>query len=113
VYKVDIDSLVHPKLYRVLASYLDQGIAIWEFPHSDKGFLHDMRLLIKNSSISFFENQDVETLFLDSKTQVQDLLKILVGNEEYYEQYLFDMVFSHPGWSGIVSVIEDSPESNT
>lgn len=111
VYKVDIDSLVHPKLYRVLASYLDQGIAIWEFPHSEKGFLHDMRVLIKNSSISFFENRDVETLFLDSKTQVQDLLKILVGNEEYYEQYLFDMVFSHPGWSGIVSVIEDSPES--
>lgn len=111
VYKVDIDSLVHPKLYRVLASYLDQGIAIWEFPHSEKGFLSDMRSLIKNSSISFFENKDVESIFLNSSMTLIDLLKIVIGDEDYYEQYLFDMVFSHPGWSGIVSVIEDSPES--
>lgn len=111
VYKIDIDSLVHPKLYRVLASYLDQGIAMWEFPHSDSGFLHDMRSLIINSSVSFFENKEVESLFLDSEKHVQDLLKILIGDEAYFEQYLFDMVFSHPGWSGIVSVIEDNPDS--
>ncbi|MFM7543593.1 MAG: putative inorganic carbon transporter subunit DabA, partial [Ignavibacteria bacterium] len=111
VYKVDIDSLVHPKLYRILASYLDQGIALWEFPHSEHGFMYDMRSLLKNSSISFFENKEVEEMFLNRELQLQEVLKILIGDESYFEQYLFDMVFSHPGWSGIVSVIEDSPDS--
>ncbi|HEY8400076.1 MAG TPA: putative inorganic carbon transporter subunit DabA, partial [Cytophagaceae bacterium] len=38
-------------------------------------------------------------------------LKLIVGNEQYYEQYLFDQQFAHPGWSGIVSTIESQPES--
>jgi uncharacterized protein YbcC (UPF0753/DUF2309 family) len=37
-------------------------------------------------------------------------LKTLVGNENHYENYLFDQQFSHPGWSGMVSFIEDTPE---
>jgi hypothetical protein len=36
---------------------------------------------------------------------------VLVGKESLYEQYLFDQQFSHQGWSGIISSIEDAPES--
>ena len=38
-YGVDLDSLVHPILFRILCSFLDQGIAIWGFPDKDLGFL--------------------------------------------------------------------------
>ncbi|HOZ52017.1 MAG TPA: Na-translocating system protein MpsB, partial [Chitinophagaceae bacterium] len=31
-YKIDIDSLVQPLLFRILCSYLDQGISLWNFP---------------------------------------------------------------------------------
>lgn len=111
VYKVDIDSLVHPKLYRILSSYLDQGIALWEFPELSGGFLNDMRSVIKNSKVSFFLNKDVERMFLNPSTTLYDILTILIGDPQYFKQYVFDMVFSHPGWSGIVSVIEDSPDA--
>jgi len=111
VYKVDIDSLVHPKLYRVLSSYLDQGIALWEFPEVSGGFLSDMRSVVENSSISLFQHTDVEQLFLNPAITVYDLLTILIGDSQYFQQYVFDTVFSHPGWSGIVSVVEDSPDA--
>ena len=29
----------------------------------------------------------------------------------YYEQYLFDQQFAHPGWSGIVAAVEDAPHT--
>ena len=32
IYKIDLDNLVQPILFRILSNYLDQGIAIWEFP---------------------------------------------------------------------------------
>src|SRR5687767_5894496 len=30
-YRIDLDNMVQPILFRVLCSYLDQGIAIWKF----------------------------------------------------------------------------------
>jgi hypothetical protein len=42
---------------------------------------------------------------------IETLLKIVVGNSAFYEQYLFDQQFSHQGWSGIVSAVEDQPQS--
>ncbi|MFN7488295.1 MAG: putative inorganic carbon transporter subunit DabA, partial [Chryseotalea sp.] len=42
-YQLDMDSLVHPTLFRVLCSYLDQGIAMWNFPVWKKGFLESIK----------------------------------------------------------------------
>ena len=42
---------------------------------------------------------------------MEDLLKILIGDESLYEHYIFDQQFAHPGWSGIVSAIEDNPKT--
>jgi uncharacterized protein YbcC (UPF0753/DUF2309 family) len=33
------------------------------------------------------------------------------GKEIYFEQYIYDQQFGHRGWSGIVSAVEDKPES--
>ena len=38
-YQISLDNLVQPLLFRVLASYLDQGISMWEFPVEKQGFL--------------------------------------------------------------------------
>ena len=39
-YRVDLDSLVHPILFRILCSYLDQGISIWSFTDKEKTILY-------------------------------------------------------------------------
>jgi uncharacterized protein len=109
-YNLDLDLLVHPTLFRTICSYLDQGISIWNFPVLHKGFLNSLREMEKNTFSSFFRTQRAKDLLM-SRCKISDLLKILVGDESLYEHYLFDQQFAHQGWSGIVAVIEDHPET--
>jgi uncharacterized protein len=111
IYHIDLDTLVQPLLFRILSSYLDQGVAIWHFPNEDKGLLYAIKDLEKNSSASFFKSKRIKQLLFDESTSIKSLLDILVGKEEYYEQYIFDQQCSHRGWSGMVSTIEDQPDS--
>lgn len=111
LYTIDPDLEIQPFLFRLLCSFLDQGIAIWKFPILDKGFLTAVREMESHSLTGFFKTARARRLLLDKQCEVSDLLKILVGNEMLYEHYLFDQQFAHPGWSGMVSVIEDMPQS--
>ena len=110
-YKIDLDSMVHPNMFRILCSYLDQGISIWNFPGEKKSFLSALRELEKNSFVSFFQNKRAKTLLLEGNCTVESLMKILIGDESLFEQYMFDQQFAHPGWSGLVSTIESLPET--
>jgi uncharacterized protein YbcC (UPF0753/DUF2309 family) len=110
-FKIDLDSLVHPTLFRILSAYLDQGISIWNFPIIAGGFMASMREFEKNAYGSLFKSERVRALLLNEKTSLTEVLNILVGDEKWFEQYIFDQQFAHPGWSGIVSAIEDAPYS--
>ena len=110
-YAIDLDNHVHPLLYRMLCSFLDQGIAIEQFPVSDKSFLESIKIIEENSFASFFKTKNVRHLFLSGDFSISSLLKKIVGKEEYFEQYLFDQQFAHHGWSGFVSAVEDNPQT--
>lgn len=109
LYSVDLDLAIQPFLFRFLCSYLDQGIAVWKFPEWNKGFLTTIREMERNTYTSFFKKPRAKNLLMDRKCEISDLLKILVGDETLYEHYLFDQQFSHPGWSGMVAVVEENP----
>lgn len=110
-YKIDLDNLVQPLLFRILCSYLDQGISIWKFPVKKDGFLSSIRELEKASFTSFFKTGRAKQLLLQETLSITDLLKIVVGDEAYFEQYLFDQQFSHRGWSGMAGTVEAQPHS--
>ena len=110
-FHINLDGLVQPLFFRILCGYLDQGISLWRFPTDTDGFLASLRALEKNGFTSFFKTKRAKQLLLNGNNSIADLLKIVVGNEAYFEQYLFDQQFSHQGWSGIVSAIEDQPNS--
>jgi len=109
VYKVNLDKMTHPVLFRLISNYLDQGISKWDFPASDKGLLASLREIEQNSFVSFFKSKRAKGLLNKEDLQLSELLNILVYKQEYYEQYLFDLSFAHPGWSGMVAVLEASP----
>ncbi|MDI9319357.1 MAG: Na-translocating system protein MpsB [Phycisphaerales bacterium] len=108
---IDLESFVQPLLFRVLCSYLDQGISIWEFPLQSEGFLATIRAMEKNSKASFFRTARAQKMLHDSSTSIRSLLDILVADESLYHQYIFDQQFSHQGWSGMVAVVEDMPQT--
>jgi len=110
-YKTDLDNHVQPLLFRILCGYLDQGIALQKFPLAKEGFLASIKLLEQNSFASFFKGKRARNLLLSGECEIGDLLKIVVGDEAYFEQYLFDQQFSHRGWSGMVCTVEAVPQS--
>jgi len=110
-YHFNLDKTIHPFLFRLLSAYLDQGISIWSFPLEAKGFLDSIRQLQLDSYSSIFTSKRVVKLLQDPNLNLEVLLKILVGDPRGYGWYLFDQQFAHPGWSGMVSVLEEQPES--
>jgi uncharacterized protein YbcC (UPF0753/DUF2309 family) len=100
---------VHLNLFRIIGAYLDQGISIWNFPSTKKGLRNALIDLEKNSFSSFFQTEKAKLLLLDPAINVVDLLKIIVGKESYFFNYLFDQQFAHPGWSGMVAYLETNP----
>lgn len=110
-YQVDLDNLVHPLLFRILCSYLDQGISIVPFPNVSDGLVDALRKLESISTVSFFKSERVRSLMMNKETTITSLLNILIGDQDFYEEYLFDQQFSHHGWSGMVSIVEDEPHT--
>lgn len=104
--KLNMDKEVHQTLFRLVSAYLDQGIAIWKFPLEGKGLLASLRTLEKNSFSTLIKSERARNLLLDKHTTLEDLLLLLVGDSNWYRQYLFDQQFAHPGWSGMVAVLE-------
>jgi len=113
LYPIDIDNAVQPLLFRIIGSYIDQGIAISAFPFEDKGLLSALRSLEDHSLVSFFKTKKARDLLHDKACSITKLLEVVVGkdHEVYYEQYVYDQQFGHRGWSGMVSTLEDRPET--
>ena len=109
-YKIDMDSLVFPLLFRITLSYLDQGVASWHFPFTDHGFLNSIRTLEQGIHVSFFKTSSARKLLQDKSTTLETLLKIVVGDDSYNERYLFDQQFAHPGYAGMVAVLQGNPQ---
>ena len=110
-YHFDLDGRVHVNLFRLLNSYLDQGVALWPFPVTNTGLLNAVRRLDMDSYSGFFRTGRARVLLHDAKIGLEELLKILVGDPALYEQYVFDQQFGHPGWSGLVATIEEQPHT--
>lgn len=109
--KVNLDKEVHPLLFRMVGSYLDQGISIWKFPVSEKGFLASIKTLELVSFGSVFKSVKARELLFSEDLSLQKVLELIIGDQNLFEHYLFDQQFAHPGWSGMVAVLENNPES--
>ncbi len=110
-YKIDIDNKVQPILFRIVCSYLDQGISIDAFPYNQNGLFSSLKEFEQKSFSSFFKSNRVIKFLNENNTNIDQLLKLLVGNEQYYNHYIFDQQFSHRGWSGMVATLETSNDS--
>ncbi|MFC3881496.1 YbcC family protein [Algoriphagus namhaensis] len=110
-YHINLDKRVHPFLFRLLSAYFDQGISLWPFPIESKGFLQAIKTMHEMSYSSIFKSPRVVKLIEHPKLDLEMVLDILVGKPDSYGWYLFDQQFAHPGWSGMVSVLQDQPSS--
>ena len=105
----DLDARVHPLLFRIVNSFLDQGIAIWRFPTNGLPFLAALRQLESENTASIFSGQRARNCFLNPAFTLQDALDLLVGDPRAFENYLYDQQFAHPGYAGMIAQIANRP----
>ncbi len=112
--EVDLNSLVHPILFRLLGNFLDQGISRWSLPKNGEHFWGCIIRLAQNSLLPLYplnEHGIADLLSESPDFVINACLKKIVGDELLYEQYLLEMLLAHPGWSGMVHVIEHNPKA--
>lgn len=112
--EVDLNSLVHPILFRLLGNFLDQGISRWCLPKNGEHFWDCVLRLAQNSLMPLYPLNEacVRELLSELPDQViKTCLKKIVGDQQLYEQYLLEVLLAHPGWAGMVHVIEQNPKS--
>ena len=111
IYNFDLELEIQPLLFRLLCSYLDQGISISAYPLTNYGFLRSVKELQNNSFVGIFKSKRVIQILESGNYTMESLLKLLVGDPAIYEQYIFDQQFAHQGWSGMAAYLEEHPES--
>jgi len=112
--EVDLNSHVHPILFRLLSNFLDQGISRWSLPNDKESFWDCIGRLATNSLIPLhpLNEPQIQDLLIQTPDEVIDhCLQKIVGNTQLYEQYLLEMLLAHPGWSGMVGVIAQNPKA--
>ena len=102
---------VEPLLFRWLGGFLDQGNADWLMPGTKGGLLTTLRRLEQKSYLSLLRTEQARRLLHRPDLSLAELLDRVVGREDLSENYLIDQQFAHRGWSGLISVIEERPET--
>ncbi len=112
--ELELNTLVHPILFRLLGNFLDQGISRWTLPKENESFWDCIGRLSHNSLLPLypFSHPAIQGLLLSSTDQaIFDCLHRIVGSEDLYEQYILEMLLAHPGWAGMVHIIEHNPKA--
>lgn len=112
--EMDLNSLAHPVIFRLLSNFLDQGISRWALPKPGESFWDCVCRLVNNSLLPLypFHQAVVRNMLHDGPDAViQQCLERIVGEPRLYQQYLLELLLAHPGWSGMVRVIETQPQA--
>ncbi len=114
---VDLDSIVHPPLIRLVGAYLDQGVAYWPMPLREEGLLKASRKIMAQPLSVYrahlskigdeFRAQAVQDM--DGEKTVLAMLKRLGVPEAEWEEYLTAELTALPGWAGMVRMLEVEP----
>lgn len=112
--EVDLNALAHPVVFRLLGNFLDQGISRWTLAKDGESFWDCVLRLTQNSLLPLYPFHIAEVRELLNQGPdgvIAHCLERMVGAEFWYEQYLLELLLSHPGWAGMVRLIELNPQA--
>ncbi len=112
--EIDLNALVHPIIFRLLASFFDQGISRWKLPKENESFWQVVKRLSQESLFPLYPFREPAVVrMLDQELDdiILTCLQKIAGDKSVYEQYLLEMLLAHPGWSGMARVVENNPKA--
>ncbi len=112
--ELDLNSLSQPVVFRLVSNFLDQGISRWSLAKDGERFWECVLRLAQNSLLPLYplHEPELREILTDRADDVIAVcLQRIVGDRSLYQQYLLEMLLAHPGWSGMVRMIERKPEA--
>lgn len=108
---LDVISSVQPRLFKLVGHFLDQGVSLKDWPIDDLSFLESIQEMERTSFVSLLRAPKFSKgiLALSPQEILKTCLERIVGDPRHFDDYLLEMSLEHPGWSGMVSVIEKNP----
>ena len=108
---VNIEEEIHPVIFRLLANYLDQGIAAITLSEDSANFwqtLVSQFQVARPAGIS----KEVAQLIIGSEPEVllQKLIPQILRSGSEVRTFLLEILMTAPGWAGFVSQVEEQPE---
>jgi uncharacterized protein YbcC (UPF0753/DUF2309 family) len=106
---------VNQLLFRLLGSYLDQGVSLW--PHLDQwpSFQEAICYEAKESILPlapFLKNTELYNLLTRSCEEiVLDILSKILADRDLFTRYIQETLFAHPGWSGMIKMLTLRPDT--
>lgn len=109
---INIEKEIHPVLFRFTGAFIDQGVSHTQIPiNGNLSFIDAIKIFQNDNKKGIFKSKRSINLLNQQTLAIEELLKIIVGDELYFVNYLEDAIFAHPGWSGMVNYIENHPNS--
>jgi len=116
---VDTDDWIHPVLIRLVAAYLDQGLAHWPMPQRERGmyrcFVDTYGKPLVCGCASWAS--DLPRILADDRTHDRDglaslhhSLHALAVPEGEWQEFLAQEALALRGWAGMVHQIESRPD---
>ncbi len=107
---IKLEEQVHPTVFRIVANYLDQGIASISVAHQAEDFWQALRLQIRTarpfgldrSVCAWLQRYEPEDL-------IENLLSSLLPANAHKKTFLLEVLMAARGWSGLVAQIEVNP----
>ena len=112
---VNFEHEINQLLFRILGSYLDQGVSLWphldQWPSFQSAVCHEAQESVLPLA-PFVNNKDLSKLLaLSPEALVPHLLGKLLADPELFSSYIEETLFAHPGWSGMIKMLVVRPDT--
>ncbi len=107
-----LEEQIHPHVFRLVASYLDQGMAAISLGEGQLDFWSALRQQLRTGKIHALSAHLTDQIRKKSPEDiVADCLEKLLPEKADRRTFLLEVLMAARGWSGLIAQVEDRPES--
>ncbi|MFO1471973.1 MAG: DUF2309 domain-containing protein [Turneriella sp.] len=107
-----LEEQVHPMLYRLLASYVDQGIAPVSLAAESENFWNVLRAQFADARPTGVSKAVADRISTNDAEQViSECIGILLPADANAGVFILEVLMAARGWSGLIAQLEDHPQS--
>ncbi len=116
LYQVDISNEISPVLIKFFATYFDEGLAYWKLDGKVNGIFKSFSNLYSYGASTGWKKylalnfKKIQVSSCSIEEIILNMLEELKISEDYYSEYIFQLLYRVKGWVALSNSIENHPE---